>query len=309
MRRLGQWWVVWLVMLCGGCAFGQKFNYHDTFPRLDARGTGDVVVATHDQRPYIVSGSTPPDFVGLMRSGFGIPYPVYTQGERPFAEEMTHVLCQALTQRGFHCLPATVVPQATPGEIRQALTRQNPTPALFLTVREWKSDTHTDTSLAYNATLRVLDAQGAVLAESHIEGKDVLGGNLWNTLPFAHQAIPQAVQRKLETLLNDPAMTTALQALNQSPGRAQSVTLQTPARAVSFVSSSSSPPSTPQEGVRLQAQYDAFRLFLQPNTGAERLSQVSSSAVLKVLENRGSWLYVETPDQRRGWILHEWIEQ
>jgi hypothetical protein len=308
MRRLVQWWAVWLVILCGGCAFGQKFNYHETFPRLDARGTGDVVVATHDQRPYIVSGGTPPDFVGLMRSGFGIPYPVYTQGERPFAEEMTHALCQALTQRGFHCLPATVSPQATPGEIRRALTRQNPTPALFLTVREWKSDTHTDTSLAYNATLQVLDAQGTVLAESHIEGKDVLGGSFWDTLSFAHQAIPQAVQRKLETLLNEPAITNALQALTPSPSSAHPVALQPPARAVPLMSSSSSQPSTPRNSVRLQAQYDAFRLFLQPNTSAERLSQVSSSAVLQVLENRGSWLYVETPDQRRGWILHEWIE-
>jgi hypothetical protein len=294
-------------MLCGGCAFGQKFNYHDTFPRLDARGTGDVVVATQDQRPYIVSGSTPPDFVGLMRSGFGIPYPVYTQGSRPFAEEMTHALCQALMQRGFHCLPATVAPQATPGDIRRVLTGQGQTPALFLTVREWKSDTHTDTSLAYDATLRVLDPQGTVLAEAHIEGKEVLGGGFWNTLPFAHQAIPQAVQRKLETLLNEPAMTTALQALNQPSGATQPVALQPPARAVPRGSTSS--PPMPREDVRLQAHYDAFRPFLQPNTNAERLSPVSSSAPLKVLEDRGNWLYIETPDQQRGWILHEWIEQ
>jgi len=218
---------------------------------------------------------------------------------------MTHALCQALTQRGFHCLPATVTPQATPGEIRRALTGRGQAPALFLTIREWKSDTHTDTSLAYDATLRVLDAQGTVLAEVHIEGKDVLGGSFWNTLPFAHQAIPQAVQRKLETLLNEPAMTTALQALNQPPDTTQPVALQPPARAVPPGPTLSPQPPTPREGVRLQAQYDAFRLFLQPNTNAERLSQVSSSAVLKVLEDRGNWLYVETPDQQRGWILRE----
>jgi Bacterial SH3 domain len=301
MRRLGRWWAIWLVMLCGGCGFGRPFNYHDAVPRLDASGTGKVV-ATQDQRPYIVSGKARPDFVGLVRSPAGIPYAVYTQGERPLAQEMTYLVCQALEQRGFRCLPATVMPQATSEETHRVLTGRGQVPAVFLTIREWKSDTPTDTSLAYNATLRVLDVQGAVLAQTHIEGREGLG---WG----AHEKVPQAVQRKLETLLNEPTMTTALEALNQPPSATPSVAFQPSAPAMPPVLPLSSQPPTPREGVRLQAQYDAFRLFLQPDTNAERLSQVPASAVLRVLEARGNWLYVETPNQQRGWILQEWIEQ
>jgi hypothetical protein len=61
--------------------------------------------------------------------------------------------------------------------------------------------------------------------------------------------------------------------------------------------------------VQLQSRYNASRLFLRPDTGAERLSMVSSAINLKVIENRGSWLYIETPDERRGWVLREWIQE
>jgi hypothetical protein len=63
------------------------------------------------------------------------------------------------------------------------------------------------------------------------------------------------------------------------------VAAKDPALAGPLVSTSSPQPPTPREGVRLQAQYDAFRLFLQPDTNAERLSQVPANAVLRVLED------------------------
>jgi hypothetical protein len=37
---------------------------------------------------------------------------------------------------------------------------------------------------------------------------------------------------------------------------------------------------------------------------------VSSGVNLKIIENRDAWLFVETPppDEKRGWILKEWIQ-
>jgi hypothetical protein len=62
--------------------------------------------------------------------------------------------------------------------------------------------------------------------------------------------------------------------------------------------------------VQLQSRYNASRLFLRPDTGAERLSMVYAGVTLKVIENRGSWLYIESPppDDRRGWVLREWLQ-
>ena len=281
-----------VVPLCGGCAFGQKYNYHDVVPRLDATGSGQLVVMTHDQRPYVVSGETPPDFVGLLRSGFGIPYPVYTQGDRPLAEEMTYVTCNALTKQGFQCVPVPVAASAKPNEIRRKLQEHAGMSAVFLELHEWKSDTHTDTALAYDVTLRILDPHGTPTAETHIQGRDVLGGSFWNPLSFAHTAVPQALQKNLEELLNAPMIITAL----QTGKRPSSVPQQQERKATVDL-------------VQLQPHYDAFRLFLQPHTDAERLGSVSAGVPLKVIEDRDQWLYIETPDGKRGWILREWIQQ
>ncbi len=83
MNARGHWVVYGLLCvgsLCAGCA---TYNYHDVIPHLQATGSGQVVVVTHDQRPYVVSGGTDPALIGLLRSGFGIPYPVSTASGRP----------------------------------------------------------------------------------------------------------------------------------------------------------------------------------------------------------------------------------
>jgi len=292
MSALARWVVCVLlcvVPLCGGCA---KYNYQEAVPNLNATGTRQVVVVTHDQRPYVVSGGTDPTLIGLLRSGFGIPYPVHTQSGRPLADEMTDVICRALTSKGFQCVPVLVPAQAKPNEIQRKIQEHPDTTALVLVLHEWKSDTHTDTAFAYDATLRVLNPQGAPLAETHIQGRDVLGGTFWNASNFAHTAVPQAVKKNLEELMNDPAILTALQT-----GQRPSVVGPAQERKATVAL------------VQLQPQYDAFRLFLQPHTDAERLSGVSAGVPLKVIEDRDQWLYIETPEGKRGWILREWVQQ
>jgi hypothetical protein len=130
------------------------------------------------------------------------------------AEEMTQMICHALTSKGFQCAPVSVTASASPVEIQRLLQEHAGKRAILFVLHEWKSDTHTDTVLAYDATLRVLDPRGATMAENRIHGRDVLGGTFWNASSFARTAVPQALQKKLEALLNDPAVTTALQTVN-----------------------------------------------------------------------------------------------
>jgi hypothetical protein len=76
-----------------------------------------------------------------------------------------------------------------------------------------------------------------------------------------------------------------------------------------YASQGSSVPSVHLASVRLQPQYDRYQLFLQPRVNAERLTRVSAGVWLQVIEARPQWLYVQTPDERRGWILQEWVQQ
>lgn len=87
------------------------------------------------------------------------------------------------------------------------------TPAVLLILHEWKSDTHTDTAVAYDMTLRVFESEGSQVAETHIKGRDVVGGTFWNSGSFARKAVPQALRKNLETLFGDPVIIKALEGL------------------------------------------------------------------------------------------------
>src|SRR5262245_14882619 len=142
-------WLLFLVMgsLCSGCAIGVKHNYADAIPQLTVAGTGTLAVATHDQRPYIVSGDTVPEFVGLSRGGYGNPFKVQTESARPLAEDMTRVLCTALHTQGFQCVPVLVAARDSAEEVQRKLHGVAGTLALLLVLHEWKSDTYINTAL------------------------------------------------------------------------------------------------------------------------------------------------------------------
>lgn len=324
LARCGVFVLLCGLPLCGGCI--KPHNYQEVMPNLNATGTGPVVVVTHDERPYVASGGTSQTFVGLVRSAMGVPWAAHTDSGRPLAEEMTEIISRALSKRGFQCRAVFVPASMGADEVRRKLQAPTGAIALLLVLREWKSDTHTDTALAYDMNLSVFDSYGVSLAETRIHGRDVLGdASVGNALTgsgmkFAVAAVPQVLQKKLEELLNAPMIITAL----QTGKRPSSVPLQVDQQPVAL------PPAVPQqrepplEGsqrvlsqerttkvavVQLQHQYDAFRLFVQPNTGAERLGSVSAGVPLKVIEERQQWLYVETPDESRGWILRAWIQE
>lgn len=201
------------VLLYGGCAW--TYSYNEVMPNLDTTGTGQIVVVTHDQRPYVVSGGTNPTLVGLLRSPGGIPYPVYTLSGHPLADDMTEIICDALTSKGFQCVPVSVAASARPDEIQRKLQEYPGTRVMVLVLHEWKSDTYIATALAYDATLSVLDEYGALMAETHIQGRDVLEGSFWNSYSFASRLVPQALKKNLEKLLNDPTVIAALQTGNR----------------------------------------------------------------------------------------------
>lgn len=207
--------ILFVLSASSGCAFGHKYNYHEVMPNLKAEGSGQIGVATHDQRPYVVKGKTP-TFVGLTRAGFGNPYGVATQSGKPLAEDMTTVICNALKERGFQCIPVFVDASYKPDQVRQKLKEAASERALLLTIYEWKSDTYLSTALLYNVTLIVLDQNGTSIAETRIEGKDILGSNVINPVGVAYKTVPQAFKKKLEELLNQPVVIDALQSINRS---------------------------------------------------------------------------------------------
>src|SRR2546428_9600965 len=77
------------VLLLSGCAIGNRYAYQTVVASPQVSGTTAVSIATYDQREYVRSGTKDPQFVGLQRGGYGNPFDVRTEGDRPLADAMT----------------------------------------------------------------------------------------------------------------------------------------------------------------------------------------------------------------------------
>ena len=49
-----------------------------------------------------MKGEEPKSFVGEMRNGYGMPFNVNTEGDRPFAEVIGEIVARDLTASGFN---------------------------------------------------------------------------------------------------------------------------------------------------------------------------------------------------------------
>ena len=200
--------VLFVAVMASGCAVGNRYAYHTVVASPQVSGTTALSVATHDQRDYVRTGSKPPQFVGLQRGGFGNPFDVKTEEDKPLADAMTTALVNTLTRKGFRAQPVVIAHSATVPDARRQVIGTAGDRALLLTLTEWKSDTAMRVGLNYDMTLVVLDRSGAVLAEKRLQGQDNLGAA---TLPSqVGGMVSAAFKTKLEQLLDDPAIATAL---------------------------------------------------------------------------------------------------
>lgn len=202
--------LVFVLFFSSGCVVGQKYSYNTVVADFAASDTRAVGVATSDLRPYILSGDKTPDVVGLLRGGFGNPFNVTTESGKPLADDMTEVITASLSKKGFKVTPVIVFPKDSFDSVLEKLKATQGENLLLLTLNEWKSDTYVNAGLYYDINLKVFDKSGNKIAENTVRGNDNLGGSM-NTASFTKAAVPQAFQKKLEELFNNPAIVKALQ--------------------------------------------------------------------------------------------------
>jgi hypothetical protein len=148
------------LLILGGCAVGNRYDYGNAITGLPVSGSGKLAVDVVDVRPYVLSGDKKPDFVGLQRGGFGNPFDVRTGSGRPLAAEMRDAIANALQQQGFAVVGGT---EAAPRKLE-------------LRVFEWKTDVMMKMKTLYDLQLSVFDGSGALLAQSRTKGEDVGSG-------------------------------------------------------------------------------------------------------------------------------------
>jgi hypothetical protein len=203
-------WMTAAIFACAvaisGCAFGRKYAYNNGSPHMTSRGPLSVALAVQDQRPAVLTGAKLPTFVGLQRGGFGNPFDVHTVSGQPLADDFVTSIRHGLMRAGYRVVPVPVSGVAAPPQVQEALAKTGAERGLVVLIQEWKSDCQIHIALHYDVMLRVLDVCGQELARATVGGDEVLAGSYSD----AEEVVPRVYNRKLEQLLNHPAVVRAL---------------------------------------------------------------------------------------------------
>lgn len=187
-----------VALLLGGCAFGQKITYSNTTADVEAKGDKSVAVATHDQRPYVISADKSPSFVGLSRGGYGNPFDVETPTGAPLSDEISDSVSRSLAERGFRSSVVKVTPTQSRHSVIEAMEKGGEERLVLITLKEWKTDKYMRTSMIEDVSVKVLDKDGKELATASFTGDETIGD------------VQMAFRSKIERWFGDPKIVEAL---------------------------------------------------------------------------------------------------
>ena len=178
-----------LLSVAAGCAVGNThtFNYQ---PRaLAGGGTGAVVVlfSVADERPDIVSGDEPPQWVGEQRGGYGNPFNVKTTSGKPFAEVVAQTLRRDLEAAGFE---VDRVQESAGQEAGTVIRERGAKRAVSVVMHKFNSNTYVNIDVEWDFEATVLDERGEELASNREQGKTTLEGSFLNPPKAAKAKVP-----------------------------------------------------------------------------------------------------------------------
>ena len=198
-------------ILLTGCAIGNRFNYQTvraSIPQVSKKYT--IAVASVDRRADFLNGSVQQNYVGLTRSGFGIPYRVYTRSGGPLADDISQAVVSSLAASGYH---ATEINGFPVSDIQAAKAHLMGSPSerhILITINKWESDTLVNTDFSTGLNVQVFDRSGKLLAEENFSASKNIGGSALNPISAAHENVLAETSKILSQIFSSPKLSNSL---------------------------------------------------------------------------------------------------
>lgn len=191
--------------LLGGCAVGNKYMIADIQPQFEATGNYSVVVASLDQRKFIVDKTSPDTYVGMVRGGYGNPFNATTVSGLPFSDDVSQSICNALIRKGFKATVISVESDLSEEKVLDRLLANKDDRALLVIIQKWESDSFYNLNVGYDLILKIIDKDGTILATANTKDDVSVPGNIWiGSLEMSKTEVPNIFKKSIESLLNNP---------------------------------------------------------------------------------------------------------
>lgn len=203
--------VFYLILACllSSCAFGTKMNLAETQLNLSPNKLDTFSVVVWDARPYVLSGEKSPEWIGLQRSGWGIPYGVHTSSGATLAQDFSRLIGSNFSRAGVSINSNIAAVPGTKSR-EQALTSIESGKKLLVTINQWKSDTMADVSFEHDILCEVISKDGKTLVAEKSFAKEVLEGGFWNPIAASEKSVVAKQKLIMEDLLNRASIVEAL---------------------------------------------------------------------------------------------------
>lgn len=135
------------------------------WPAITSYTKARISVVVVDARESVISGKKTPQYVGALRTSFGIPISMTTATNRPLAEDLAAAISSGFNNAGNE---AKVVSAGTT-QPKQATAAGEK--LLLVTLKEWASDSYgSSVGIQYKLSAEVLDQFGQTIASNTAEG-------------------------------------------------------------------------------------------------------------------------------------------
>lgn len=197
-----------LLVVLASCGT-RRFDYGEMLSvSPEIRGEDRIGLVVVDKRPYVLNGKKTPDFVGLSRPMWGIPFDAKTESHQPLATELRRAFASSLRERGFVVDEVDIPGTITQDEINSQVSGLDVRKYLLMEVAQWRTSGKRSkvNSFDYDITLYVKGQDGTTLGTQRVNGIDRVGGEGGPK----RKNIREAIEDVLSTLINANAITTAL---------------------------------------------------------------------------------------------------
>ena len=168
-----------------GCVAGQSvaISYDPESLAVAPADSTPIMVTVIDKRPFVVSGSKPPYFIGKYRAGFGNPWDVTTEERTPLADLMAADISEDLEALGF----------SIAGGGR----------TLRIAIKDWNFDGWQNGHLWYDIAIGLSDADGNELYSGSVEDDVGITGTLSGIKGGVERDIPIIYRNAIRKIIRD----------------------------------------------------------------------------------------------------------
>lgn len=156
----------------------------------DIKSCANIYV--QDLRPYVVSKKKEPDFVGIVRGGYGNPWDFTTGSGESLASQLGKSI-QASLSGGNE--------KAALQSGSMTKTSSDGCKTVVLTMREWKIDSTVNAWFYVDADMEVYSGSGKLLASKATKRKDAVSGSYFTAVGDAKKNFIKESEKSLSELL------------------------------------------------------------------------------------------------------------